>query len=71
MSSFMFEAMQGEKWDPQISELRFDKKEDAEEYQRRLTTQWGIAQRIRVVSSTDPPNCTLVGGIGNRELKRF
>jgi hypothetical protein len=71
MSSFMLEARQDVKWDSETSTLRFDKRENAEEWRRRVITQYGISPPIRVVPSADPPNCALVGGIGNRELKRL
>jgi hypothetical protein len=36
-----------------------------------LEAKWNIAQPIRVTPSRDPPNCRLVGGIGNRQLERL
>jgi hypothetical protein len=71
MASFMLEQLKDGKWDSRSFDQRFDSEMDAEEYRRRIVTQWNIADPIRVVPSADAPSCKMAGGPGNRHLEYF
>ena len=69
--SFMLEAIEGSRWNPETFDLRFATANEANEYAEDLNRRWNISQTIRVQPSTDPVNCEFTGGLGAKHLVRL